>query len=353
MKTAIIGSGITGAVLAREIQDSIVFEKDLDIGGRTSTNEFSERERFDPFSTFFSDKISYSGTNNSKEEFSLLSYLAKNEIDVECILSTFSSNHYYPKNGMKEMIKKILSKNQIFLSHKLLDISRNPQTNQWVCSFQNGKELGFDRVILTPPLPKSLACLKSSKCMSEWEDFISPFVEYKASTILVGIWKGLSNETNRKLADLHESTFFRKNEDAEYISIESSKFKESEDSLIVMIQFGQSFSSRNLERWVTSNNSPTRFAKITGESFFQKFFISKGFSELKDQPPLELFAFKKRYAAPDRSLWKKEDLHLSSELFLKYIELGRKHGIWLAGDWVFGARISRCALGATTLASQL
>ncbi|MCC6275769.1 MAG: hypothetical protein IT569_07915 [Leptospiraceae bacterium] len=239
------------------------------------------------------------------------------------------------------------------MSHRLEDISKDTGKNQWKCFFDNGKEFYFDRVILTAPLPKALACLKSSKCMSEWEDFISPYVEYKTSIIIAGLWKELPEIVLEKIRRLGQITLFQKNEDAEFISIESLKNNESGKDLIILIQFSQAFSSRNLERWVMDNRFPTDLAKRTSNFFFRRFFSENGITEMAEISPDDMYAFRKRYAAPDNSLWEKEKICLDSKPFSKYLELGKKHEIWLAGDWVFGPRISRCALGASFLASRM
>ncbi len=341
MSVAIIGAGISGSILSNLIPNSTVFERSKHVGGRTTSRRLQEGEIFDIGATVFKDKISYVEKGETKE-FDFLDFLKSQVPNLEILKHKTYPNSYYPKKGMQSLAEEFLKDKKIFLEHNLETISKT-DSGKWKLKFTNGFESEFEKVFLTAPIPQIISSLKTSGIMSKWDEWIKFRGEYRSTLVLTGIWKNLSPEIIAKILNLEQATFLFKDEDAEYISVES--FKYETDSLVITIQFSSAFSSKNLERWIDSEKKPMQYILNCNQFFFDKVLKLIAISELVHIAPNEIKAHRWRYAQADFPLFTPTEIDFSNQEFLNYIELCKNHNIYILGDFIFGPRVSQIALG--------
>lgn len=347
MKVAIIGSGISGAILSNLIPNSTVFERSKHVGGRTSSRRLESGEIFDIGATVFKDKISYL-ENEEVKEFNFLDFLKLHVPNLEIIKHKTYPNSYYPKYGMQSLTEEFLKNKKVFLEHNLDTIHKTD--SGWKLKFTNGYESEFEKVFLTAPIPQIISSLKTSGIMSKWDEWIKFRGEYRSTLVLTGIWKNISPEIVTKIINLEQATFLFKDEDAEYISIES--FKYESDSLVITIQFSSAFSSKNLERWIDSDKKPMQYVLNCNQFFFDKVLKLVGISELVHITPSEMKAHRWRYAQADFPLFIPSEINFSNQDFLNYIELCKNHNIYILGDFIFGPRVLQIALGSKKISEM-
>ncbi|MCE9501833.1 MAG: FAD-dependent oxidoreductase [Leptospira sp.] len=353
MKTAIIGTGITGSVIAREIPDAIVFDKAMKPGGRTSTKQFSNGSQFDIGATYFRDNVRYL-KNRQEITFSFIDYLQKNVPDLTIKNLTETPDYFYPSEGMTKVSEELLSKNQLYSEYTLEFITRDQEKKEWKLKFLNGKEFTFDNVVITAPIPQAMSILKNSGIMMIWDDFIKPYGEYRSTLVIAGLWKNVTEETRSEIAGMSNFSILEKNKDSEFMSIESAKYETDFSNIALAIQFSAAFSSRNLERWKNADGSPTDDALKNGAYHFEKFLKRNGIKSLSGKEPDEIQVHKWRYSMPDTSIIDKNSIiDLEDSGYSDYLKLCKEHRLWLAGDWVFGARVPRCALGGVLLSQEI
>ncbi|MCB1157774.1 MAG: FAD-dependent oxidoreductase [Leptospiraceae bacterium] len=353
MSIAIIGSGISGSVLQKELPGSVVFEKSKTTSGRLYTVQLATNEKFDVGATFFRDPISYLDGGRQVANFSLRNYLSFHCMDSGFLSAGEDIDLFFPKTGMKCVSTALLDTKNIFLQHELEKISRNPEMESWTLSFTNGKEASFDTVILAQHLPGIISSLKNSGIMTEWDNFTRDYSEYTSILIITGLWRNLSNDLLSKIHSLSTIQGERGTE-MELITLESKKYPPETNTLILSIQFSASFSSRNLERWVDENYKPLPASFAAAEYFLPRALALLGLQELEDKVPDEFYPRKWRYAFPDSSLFERElELDFSSEKYRAYLDMCYKTNIWPIGDWLWGGDVSRCVLGGIELAKEI
>ncbi len=354
MKIGIIGSGITGAVLGSLLPGAIVYERATHVGGRLTTRFLKDSERFDIGATVFKNKIEYieKGISN---EFDFLKFIENQAPDLKIVSHKTYPSSFHPTSCMQDLVTSLLSKNTIELLHQAESIYKNPDQSQWTLKFASGKTELFDKIILTAPVPQIISLLKNSGQMTHWDDAIRFRGEYRSALVLTGVWRNLPHETMQKIKALKQHTFLFKDEDAEYISIESEKYRDSEfeNSLIITIQFSSAFSSKNLERWCDADKKPMYYILNSNQYFFNRVFHAMDMPELISKKPDQLDTHKWRYSQADFALFKDTDINLDHPKFLEYLALCKKHNLWMTGDWIWGSRIIRCALGATIIAREI
>ena len=350
MNIAIIGSGVTGATFSNLFPNAIVFEKSIHAGGRASTHHFSKSEPFDIGATVFKDSLEYLDKGIVKK-FNLLDFFSKHTKDLKILPHKTYPNAYFPKESMQSIAEHLLKNRDIRFKHELESIQKYQNTTKWLLSFKNGYTEIFDLVILTAPVPQVSSVLKNSGVMSIWDDFIKFRTEYRSTLVLTGIWRNLSLELLAKINKLEQFTFLNKEQDAEYISIENGKY--DLNSLVVTIQFSESFSSKNLERWMAPDKKLLTYSLNSKQFFFDQFFTLVGLTELVRKVEDEVKVHKWRYAQADFPIFKEERVDLESPLLKDLIELSKKHNLWISGDWIWGSRIIKNIFGAYFLSEQI
>jgi predicted NAD/FAD-dependent oxidoreductase len=350
MDIAIIGAGVSGATFSNLFPDAIVFEKSIHSGGRASTHHFSGREPFDIGATVFKDSLEYI-KKGVAEKFNLLDFFSNQAPSLEVLPHKTYPNAYFPKQSMQAISEHLLKGRNIKFKHELESIQKYQNTSKWQLSFKNGFSSIFDLVILTAPVPQVSSVLKNSGIMSIWDDFIKFRTEYRSTLVLTGIWRNLSPELLAKIDKLEQFTFLNKEQDAEYISIENGKY--DLNSLVVTIQFSESFSSKNLERWMAPDKKLLTYSLNSKQFFFDQFFTLIGLTELIGKVEDEVKVHKWRYAQSDFPIFKEDGIDLDNPLLSDLIELSKKHNLWISGDWIWGSRIIKNIFGAHFLSQQI
>lgn len=354
MKIAIIGSGITGAVLGSLLPDAVVFERATHVGGRMTTRFLRESERFDIGSTVFKDKIHYI-ENGIQKEFDFLKFLESQTHGLKIRPHKTYPASFHSTSSMQELVEKLLVNSKVHLTHQADSISKSHDQSQWILSFTNGKTETFDKIILTAPVPQIISLLKNTGHMTHWDDAIRFRGEYRSCLVLTGVWRNLPDEMVQRIKSLKNHTYLFKDEDVEYFSIESEKYRDSEsaNSLIITIQFSSAFSSKNLERWCDSEHKPMYYIVNSNQYFFNRVFHIIDIPELISKKPDAMDTHRWRYSQADFSLFKDTDIDLNHPKYLEYLALCKKYNLWMTGDWLWGSRIIRCALGATIMAREI
>jgi predicted NAD/FAD-dependent oxidoreductase len=342
MSVAIIGAGVSGAFLSKLIPNSTVFERSNHAGGRSTSKRLSSGQIFDIGATVFKDKIFYL-ENGEQKEFDFIQFLNLNVPSLEILKHKTYPNSFYPKKGMQSIAEEFLKDKKIHFEHNLESITKS-NSNLWKLKFTNGSEFEFEKIILTSPIPQIISSLKTSGIMGKWDEWIKFRGEYRSTLILTGIWENLSIEQIEKILNLEQATFLFKEEDTEYISVES--FKYHIDSLVISIQFSAAFSSKNLERWIDQEKKPMQYVINSNQFFFDKILKLIGFTELVHVPASQIKVHRWRYAQADFPLFSSTGIDFSNQEFLEYLELCQKNQIWLTGDAIFGPRILQLALGS-------
>ncbi|HMV45893.1 MAG TPA: NAD(P)-binding protein [Leptospiraceae bacterium] len=353
MKIGIIGSGITGAVLARLLPDAVVFERASHSGGRTTTR-FLGNSPFDIGATIFKGSIDYI-EKGKLNKFDFLKFLSEHLPELEVVPHKTHPGSYHLTTAMQDLTRHLLSNTKVEYNHLAESISKKPSEKEWTLHFSNGKTETFDLIILTAPVPQVISILKNSGIMQAWDELIRFRGEYRSCLVLTGIWKNLPTDIIQKIKSLKQQTYLFKDEDAEYFSLESEKYRisESDNSLVVTIQFSSAFSSKNLERWCDDEKKPLYYILNSNQYFFNRVFHALDLPELISKKPDHMDTHKWRYSQADFALFKDTEIQLDHPKLLEFFSLSRKHNIWMTGDWIWGSRIVRCALGAMITAKEI
>ncbi|MEM7180342.1 MAG: FAD-dependent oxidoreductase [Spirochaetota bacterium] len=353
MRIAIIGAGISGAILAHELKNTVVFERSSSIGGRLAQGYFTDQNVFDQGATLFKESVDYI-QNGKQSSFNFLQYLQNNIPNLQTKSLTSYANAYFAKSGMQDIAKQLLAQTEVRLNHNLERISRTNGENQWILHFSNKIQSTFDIIIFTQPIPIAISTLKNSGIMQDWDNFTKFTSEYRSCLVLTAIWKNLPEKIVDKIQNL-PSTSLQKDIDDEYISIESNKYPpETKSTVIISIQFSAAFSSRNLERWCDKEQTPLPVAITSGKVYFEKFFERNQIPEMSQIPPYEMKARKWRYSSMETPLLPaNEAINFDSKIFQSYQELCQKYGVWLSGDWIWASKIPRCAIGKIILSDTI
>jgi predicted NAD/FAD-dependent oxidoreductase len=350
MKTAIIGAGISGSTFACLLDNVKIFERSVHAGGRSTSKRLPTGEIFDIGATVFKDSILYR-ENKKDEMFDLIEFLNIYAPELKIQKHPTYPNAYFPTKGMQSICEELLKGKDIFFEHTLESITRSEHVKEWNLKFSNGHSENFERVVLTSPIPQIISSLKTSGVIGVWDEFIKYRSEYRSSLVLTGIWKNCSTEVLAEIEALPQTTYLNKEGDIEYFSVESAKYKSN--SLVISIQFSSAFSSKNLERWIDSNKNPLQYIQNSYEYFFDKILGTLNLKNLISRPPDSLKANKWRYSSADFPIFSTDEINLDSSVFKDYLSLCRKHNIWITGDWVFGSRMIKNALGSKILAKEL
>ncbi|MDD9959750.1 MAG: FAD-dependent oxidoreductase [Gammaproteobacteria bacterium] len=165
MKIAIIGAGIAGITVARELTGAAevtVFEKSRGVGGRMSTRREGDWQ-FDHGAQFF--------TARSPQFRQFINELRENEVIAEWIPKVVTLQagkkpfkrewfepHYVAKPAMNSLLKFMADDLNVRLQTAIVEISQ--QNGSWILADEGGAEFGdYDSVISALPAPQSLVLL--------------------------------------------------------------------------------------------------------------------------------------------------------------------------------------------------
>lgn len=354
MKIGIIGSGITGAILGNLLPNSVVFERSNHVGGRITTRNTDTPDQFDIGATVFKDKIEFI-EKGKLHQFDFLHFLKERLPDIHIVPHKTYPKSYHLTTSMQDLAVQLLANVRVELNHQAESITKAADEKQWALSFSNGKSELFDIVITTAPVPQVISILKNSGLMHSWDELVRFRGEYRSCLVLTGIWRNLPPHIMQKIKSLEHHTFLFKDQDAEYFSLESEKYRrgEKDDSLIVTIQFSSAFSSKNLERWCDDEKKPLYYILNSNQYFFNRVFHVLDIPELISKKPDRMDTHKWRYSQADFALFKDTEIQLDHPKLLDIFSLSKKHNLWMTGDWIWGSRVVRCALGARHTANEI
>lgn len=147
----IIGAGITGLTLARELagESTLILEKSKGVGGRMATRRAGDFT-FDHGAQFYV----------AAERTSLEDYWR----DLGILEDWFRNNGVIYKSvrgGITRLAKAMVTGKQILLNHLVETVS--PYPRGWKVSVESGSDYFAKRVFITCPLPQSLQLLTRSK----------------------------------------------------------------------------------------------------------------------------------------------------------------------------------------------
>jgi hypothetical protein len=151
-QTVVVGAGIAGLLLARELkargQDVVVLEKSRGLGGRLATKRAGEAV-FDQGAQYFTAK---------SERFSAL-VKDWQECGVVANWPGASAHRFIGSKGMNALGKFLAEGLEVRREWKVSEARR--EQDEWVLQVENQPELRSDRLVLTAPVPQSLALLKA------------------------------------------------------------------------------------------------------------------------------------------------------------------------------------------------
>ncbi len=150
----IVGAGLTGLNLARELQQFqpslqvLIAEKSKSCGGRMATRRVDE-SRYDHGAQFIKNSLSAQKLFEFWRQENVLKKFPSDLFEAHC-----------GKPGMTELAKKLAASLNISYNLKVQKLEK--QSDHWRVSLEEGEPLNAQQVVLTCPLPQSLEILNQS-----------------------------------------------------------------------------------------------------------------------------------------------------------------------------------------------
>jgi renalase len=196
MKTVIVGAGMCGLVLARELwvcgHDVRVLEKSKGVGGRLATRR-TENGKFDHGAQFYLKSESLDDLHQEWESSNLSRIWHRFEES-----HGKSTERFISANGMTDFAKYLLKSSRgdvpVLLQHKVVGIERQMERSQgettgsWSIQIEGKENLSCELLILTAPLPQSLELLETSQI-----DFPVELKAAKYAKAIVVLLEGIRN----------------------------------------------------------------------------------------------------------------------------------------------------------------
>jgi renalase len=238
-RIAIIGAGISGIILARELQEIAevkIFEKSRGVGGRMSTR-YAEQFSFDHGAQCFTAR------NKSFQRF-LQPFIASNDVapwigkavnidnDGTITPRFWFETHLVASPNMNSLCKKLAVGLDISCGVEVMPLHEK-QDNQWHLTDKNGADLGvYDFVISTAP-PAQTKNLFGSKFTAD-EIAMQP---------CYALMLGFNQKWN------HDWIFAKvRNNPIKLIAVNSSKPARNSDVTSLVIHTRDNWTKENLER---------------------------------------------------------------------------------------------------------
>lgn len=199
VKTVIVGAGICGLVLGRELQSRghnvVIVEKSKGVGGRLATRR-TEAGKFDHGAQFYTKTESLAGLHEEWVAAGISRVWHRYEDPRGELIERFIA-----PNGMTDFAKHLLNskteKLSVLLEHKAVGIDRMMIRKQgetlgsWSLQLEERASLACDRLILTSPLPQTLELLVKSQI-----DFPEELKSVSYAKALVLLIEGVQSNTN-------------------------------------------------------------------------------------------------------------------------------------------------------------
>jgi len=151
-QTVVVGAGIAGLLVARELktrgEDVVVVEKSRGLGGRLATKRVGDAV-FDQGAQYFTAK---------SERFAAL----VSDWQARGVVQNWpgaSAHRFIVKGGMNGLGKFLAEGLDVRREGKVVAVRR--EQGSWVVQVENQPELRAGRLVLTAPVPQSLALLKA------------------------------------------------------------------------------------------------------------------------------------------------------------------------------------------------
>ncbi|WCL48459.1 FAD-dependent oxidoreductase [Leptospira sp. GIMC2001] len=363
---AIIGTGISACAHASLNLEADFYDKARFPGGRMSSKPFEGKFFADIGATYFKNSVEIQKDGRIYKR-SLVDWLKSKGIQAKTYSLDGNSSMSFCETGMQSIAERLLSNKTVHFRKELKKIykTENDKTSKFQLEFTDGSQGFYDEVVITAPLPQAIELLPEGEIQNIWKEFTSPYNHYRKTLVACGYWKNLNSKTYLELLNLENKSFLRKGNDAEYISIESSKLinidnvsqqnrefsirnqkaspfdsEQIKDSgIVIMIQFSEKFSESYFGRWKSSSGEPT-------DTCYEQFNlqINKFFTGLPS--PDRVRSHQWKYAQAENSMLGKTGiLNLEHKNFKDYQAIVKNSGIALTGDWIYGPRIERIFMG--------
>ncbi|PJZ86166.1 NAD(P)-binding protein [Leptospira harrisiae] len=344
----VVGAGISGAAVAMLHPDVIIFDKGRKLGGRVSTKFENNPYPFDFGATMFQDLMEVRWLGQ-ETKYSILEILKSESVKIK-IKPIYDESHFYPEDGMSNLVFSMMGNVKKIQSHTLKKIHSNDD-NVWNLDFslsdsKKKETISAHSVILTLPIPQILEIIQNSANNSNlklWAEFLSNYNDYRKTLVSYFYWDQwrpnwteLSLDPNSRIP---VTTILERGIDWEYQSWESLKYpKEFHNGSALLVQFGAMFSESHFEDWMDENKNPTpKYKEILIQELKEKYGAPE---------PNLIWNHRWKYAQAQIQLLGKEGaLDLDRETFEEWKQLCKRTKITILGDWLFGAKIERIVGG--------
>ena len=336
MTSFTIGAGITGSVYSF-INNTALIDKAKFEGGRCSSGRI-DNLIFDKGATFLKKEIEFIYKKRTKK-FNLVNFFNLIKKDIKFENHKFLSNLFTPTKGMQSLVSIFINRDNIHLNSEVLKFK---YMNNKIKIYTKNSEYESDNLLLTPPLPQSLNLIDEPAIKKEWEIFTEKFSNYRKTLVLTGKWNGNFKINNQNISEL------KSGDSLEYYTIESHKVSENQ-SLVLSIQFSEKFSDTYFDSWMDQNKNPSSTTIEIGHNYFKKIFQKLN---LEYMSPDSIRVHRWKYAIPSNSVFQKDELlNFDSDFWDSYSSLCKEHKTILAGDWIFGQRVTKNILGSIYLST--
>jgi predicted NAD/FAD-dependent oxidoreductase len=342
LKTLIIGGGIAGSILSR-MHGYRILEKAKGPGGRCSSGRLPNQNIFDKGATIFKDRFQYK-INNQRSEFHFRNFLYKFNPNLKYNAVPNQADLFSISQGFGSLCSYIIPEGNLITNRKITHIEKNNK-QEWDIHCEDGGKFITDRIIFTPPLPQSLEIIKNTDFFPTFTELSLPYLHYKKSLVLTLYW-----DKNVHLKNPIYS-FYYPGEDIEYISIESKKIKPF-IGFCISIQFSDSFSNTNKDFHSPLERKPSAKA-------FE--YINKNLNLIIEkiqldqiiENPNEVRSHFWNYSLPKKSMFdKNSEIDFDSIEIKNLIDLFKSSNLFLLGDWIFGPRLPKVAMGTLVFSNH-
>lgn len=168
---AIVGAGITGLMAARELQSHgvkvIVIDKGRSVGGRMATRwieiEGNEKGFFDHGAQFFTVRDPrFQSFVDEWISAGLVREWARGFAQSDGLPHHDRHPRYCGTAGMNAIARHLATGLDVRVNTKVESLTR--QAEQWSLALESGAAIQTDALLLTPPVPQSLALLDAGDC---------------------------------------------------------------------------------------------------------------------------------------------------------------------------------------------
>ena len=168
---AIVGAGMTGLMAARELQSHgvkvIVIDKGRSVGGRMATRwietEGHEKGFFDHGAQFFTVRdLRFQSFVDEWISAGLVREWARGFAQSDDLPHHDGHPRYCGTAGMNAIARHLAIGLDVRVNTKVESLTR--QAEQWSLALESGAAIQADALLLTPPVPQSLALLNAGDC---------------------------------------------------------------------------------------------------------------------------------------------------------------------------------------------